>query len=73
MEKKVANDMEATNNGLIWQFPKIRGPQCRAQNTIVLIMGAIKKGTPNFGKPPYRDGLDFCWFCRICARVPQLV
>ena len=36
----------------IWYFPKIRGPQYRPQNTIVLIMGT-PKGIPNFGKPPY--------------------
>ena len=28
------------------------GPQYRPQNTILLIMGTPKKGSPNFGKPP---------------------
>ena len=37
----------------IWEFPKIGGPQYRPPNTIVLIIGTPKKGTPNFGKPPY--------------------
>ena len=37
----------------IWLFPKIGGPQYRPQYIIVLIMGPPKKGTPNFGKPPY--------------------
>ena len=34
-----------------WSFPKIRGPQYGPQNTIVLIIGTPKNGTPNFGKP----------------------
>ena len=29
-----------------------KGPQYRPQNTIVLIIGTPKKGTPSFGKPP---------------------
>ena len=36
-------------------FSKIRGPQYRPQNTIVLIIGTPKRGTPNFGKLPYED------------------
>ena len=38
-----------------------RGPQYRPQNTLILIIGTIiliigtpKKGTPNFGKPPFQ-------------------
>ena len=30
-----------------------RGTPIWTPNTIVLIMGTPKKGTPNFGKPPY--------------------
>ena len=32
---------------------QIRGPQYRLPNSIVLIIGTPKKGTPNFGNPPY--------------------
>ena len=32
---------------------QIGGPQYRYQNTIVLIIGTPKNGTPNFGKLPY--------------------
>ena len=37
----------------IWSFPKIGGPKNRSPNTIILTIGTPKKGTPNFGKPPY--------------------
>ena len=37
----------------IWWFPKIGGPQYRPQNPIILVVRTPKKGTPNFGKPPY--------------------
>ena len=28
------------------------GPQYRPKNSLVLVMGTPKKGTPNLGKPP---------------------
>ena len=36
-----------------------KGPQHRPQYTIVLVMWTSKKGTPNFGKPPFNHG------CRV--------
>ena len=35
----------------IWKFPKIRGPQSRPQNTIVLIMGTPTKVPLILGNP----------------------
>ena len=31
-----------------------QNPQYTPQYTIILVMGTPKKGTPNFGKPPFR-------------------
>ena len=33
---------------------KMRGPQYRPQNTMILIVGARQNGTLKFGKPTYR-------------------
>ena len=35
----------------MWKFPKIRGPQYRPQNTIVLIMGTPKRVPLILGNP----------------------
>ena len=40
--------------GKVWYFPKMRGPQYRPHNIIILTIGTEKKVTPNFGKPPYQ-------------------
>ena len=64
MEKKLAATIGFSVQGLwsklikagdlIWQFPKIGGPQYRPQKTIILTIGR-PKWYPNFGKFPYRD------------------
>ena len=45
------------------------GPQNRPQYTIILLIGTPKKGSPNFGKPPFVgvEGLGFLptGFCRV--------
>ena len=53
----------------MWQFPKIRGPQYRPKNTIILFIGTPKKVPPILGnhhvsvfrglKNPYAIHLDF--------------
>ena len=37
--------------GVIWKFPKIRGPQYRPQDIIILIMGTPKKVLLILGNP----------------------
>ena len=40
----------------IWYFPKIRGPQYRPQNTIILNIGTPKKVPLILGNPHFNHG-----------------